>query len=131
VEAIGIAIAVVAVASAVTLPFLKALSSERRAGEQKARADSLDVNLTGLAAQLADSTKREQEQKQRADRLSAVHAKLLAEVALMPADGSYRRFVQIMSSASPEGSDGAGSVYQPTGARPGTDTDLLDPFADG
>ena len=126
-EAIGIAIAVVSVAGALTAAFLKALAESKGRREEAVARATADALATSLSTQLTDSTKREQEQRDRADRLSARHSKLLAEVARMPATGSYRRLLEVMSAEDPNGGDGAGTVHQGTGTSAGLDTRLLRP----
>jgi len=126
VEALGVgALGVAAIVGVLTLA-LKALSAERRAGEQKARADSLDVNLTGLAAQLADMTNRCNEERQRADRLDSAYAKMLADVAAMPATGAFSRLLAIMSAAKTAARDPR-ELPAPISADAGSDSDLLKP----
>lgn len=106
---------------------LKALASERRAGEQKARADALDINLTGLAAQLADTNSLRLQEKQRADRLDDAYAQLLSEMAARGATGSYAVLLQIIAAAKANGGDGARGVHSPIGTDGGADTRLLKP----
>ena len=98
-EALAVALAGLGSAAAVLVLALKGWSTERRAGEQKARADALDVNLTNMAAMLADSTNREKEQRERAEKANRTITALLAEMAAAPAGGSYRRLIALISAA--------------------------------
>ena len=105
--------------------------SEHRWGEQKARGDALDVNLTGIAAQLSDVTTKHQEVKARADRMSKALSKLVALIAARPVDGSARVLLQEIAAASAaEGDHGDGDVPVRSGADAGGDTELLRPGAD-
>jgi hypothetical protein len=124
--AIALAIAVAAACGAVLTMALKALSAERRAGEQKARADSLDVNLTSIAALLADTTKQLQDARERMDALSEM---AISDAANHPTDGSFKRLLALLGVNHAKGPDGAGNSAvlhgQPT---PANDPDgLLDP----
>jgi Skp family chaperone for outer membrane proteins len=127
-----VVLAAVAVALGAVLTLaLKALSeahgridAERRYGEQKSRADMLDVNVTSVVANLA-------EEKARADRLTAANSKLLAEIASLPAGGSYQRLLQIIAEAhDPNGGHGPLAVPAAVEAKPGDDTTLLAPGGD-
>lgn len=122
------AVTVIAVLAAfVPLAFV-AIAATKRTGEQKARADVLDVNITGVAAQLADMTTRHKEQKERADKLSDLHAKMLVEMAGLPSAGSYQRLLSLIAAAqgTPAG-DRQGGVPAPEPTEPGLDSRLLSP----
>jgi len=113
---------------------LKALSAERRvtaaekrAGEQKARGDALDVNLTGLAAQLSDMTNRHREEKERADHADDTVAQMLTEMAARPATGSYAVLLQIIAARHAERRDGTRAMPAPASTVAGLDTGLLKP----
>lgn len=127
--AIAVALAVAAASAAVLTLAIKALGAERRAGDQKARADALDVNLTGLAAQLAEMTNRHREEKQRADGLDDLFAQVLTRAA-GPARGSYELLLAEVRAYYAKRGDGARAVHP--SASPGTPgpDDLLDPYAD-
>lgn len=117
---------VTVLASVLVLAF-RCLGAERRAGEQKARGDCLDVNLTGLAAQLADMTNRHREEKERADHADDTVAQMLAEMAARPAAGSYAVLLQIIAAKHAERRDGSRAMPAPAGAHDGLDTELSRP----
>jgi hypothetical protein len=116
----------VAIGGVLALAF-KALSAEKRAGEQKARADSGDVNMTSLAAMLADMTNRHREEKERGDKLDDVVAKLLVEMASGPSVGAFDRLRTIIAAAKTADRDGQGVVSAPTSADARADTRLFRP----
>lgn len=120
----GVGIAVVAV---LTMG-LKAISAERRAGEQKARADSLDVNLADVTARYADVAKLHREEKERAD---ALENAWLAAIASEPVAGAHDRMLQALAAARAARDHGDGARALPDGGRAAEprrgDTDLLAP----
>jgi hypothetical protein len=110
---------------------LKALSAERRAGEQMARANSLDVNLTNLAAMLADAENRHREEKERADRLDDAVSQMVADMVAGPVDGATRRLLQKANATKSARGDGARELHPPRSADVEAGTELLDPSLDG
>ena len=122
--AIAICVAVVCVTGALLTLALALRSAERARGDQKARGDTLDVNLTGLAAQLADMTNRLREEKARADALDD----LLAAYAVSgPVDGEYDRLLQEWRTVRAPNRDGARVVPAPASASQDDPDRLLDP----
>lgn len=118
-EAIALAaLSLGAIGGVLTLA-LKALASERRAGEQKARADMAEVNQTSLAAMLAD-------EKNRGDRLEDANATLLAELAGLDANGSFGRLLKVLGSSKTASDFGPRAVHREgdAGPAPHHDTDL-------
>jgi hypothetical protein len=131
IEAIAIAAAALGVAAALTTAFLNALSQAKGRREEAVGRAKAEALATALSTQLTDSINREQEQKQRADRLDDAYAKMLADIAAMPATGAFSRLLAIVSAAKAHGSEGPRELSPPSGADARPDSGLLDPFADG
>ena len=132
---IAIAVAVVCVTGALLTLALALRSAEHARGDQKARGDALDVNLTGLAAQLADTTTREQQalnrEKEQRERANKLETAWLAAVAAEPVAGAHARMLAALAAARAAHAHGGDSGDVPdAGPAPRSrvgDTRLLDP----
>ena len=116
----GIAISV----GGVLVLAFKALSAERRAGEQKARADVLDANHTIAARQLADTAAQLKDAQERLDDLSTALVNMAGD---MPVNGSFHRLLQVADRRKAASGDGAGSVHHDESSDAGRDDGLLKP----
>lgn len=105
---------------------LKFASAEKRAAEQNGRAQVLDVNLTSLAAQLADVTNKAREEEERGDRLDDLFAKVLVRAA-GPVRGSYDELLQEVRDYYAKRGDGSTEVHQPASAGTAGPDELLKP----
>lgn len=108
---------------------LKALSAERRAGEQKARGDVGDVNQTALATMLSDMTNQRNEEKARVARLRKALAGLQAQIVSGPVNGSAARLLQAIATATAEDDHDSRELPEPVSADTSAprDSDLLRP----
>jgi hypothetical protein len=112
-----------AIVLAAVLPLAyTALAATKRAGEQKARADALDVNLAGMVAQRSDALNQARIEKERADGLDD----LIAEMSVRrDVDGAFDELLLKWARSTANRGDGAGIVHPPASpSGPGPD-DLL------
>lgn len=108
------------VVSALLTLAIYAITSTRRAGDEKAGRAEFAARNESLTAQVADLASRLKDEKERADALDD----LIAELAVAgPVDGAYDRLLQKWATSKPGG--GARVVPPPASpAGPGPD-DLL------
>jgi hypothetical protein len=106
---IGVVVAIVVVAGALTSLAIYAITATRRAGEQQARGDVMAVRMEVAIANAKNESNRADAEKERADALDAAIV-LCAADAVGPVAGSFERLLQARAAASTANRDRAPAV---------------------
>lgn len=112
------ALAIAAIGAVLTLALL-AIAATRRAGNEKARGDSLAVRIEGITAQNTDLATRLKDEKARGDALDAA---IVEAAAAGPVAGSFDRLLQARAGAAHRGAPAV-----PDSRAPGGETTVLGP----